>query len=132
MIVKCLYKTISNLSDDYLQAGYTKESVFDIKLESEYTIYGISLWKGITLYLVFDETNMPNWYPANLFCITDKSIPPNWFFSFEYENINDAVHSILGYKELIDIESHFNDLIDRKKSALEIFYKRKHQIDHQC
>lgn len=131
MRVECLFNRGGNLSDPYFQRGYTNESVFDLKVKNEYTVYGICLWGGVTIYLINDEIKMPNWYPAPAFRIIDNRIPKNWYFSFESEQIEDAVHSIVGYSELIENESHFNDLNKKLNNALSIFYKRKSQIDQE-
>ena len=96
-----------------------------------YEVYGINLWKGNLHYLVVNRyqgiEQRPWLCPAELFEITNSLLPQKWYFSFlGTENLNDA---IWGYEELVVIPKHLEDLQEREDEALNIFFKRKKEID---
>jgi hypothetical protein len=127
MKVKCISTDGKTLPQECHNLGYTNDSVFNIRINSEYAIYGVCWWRGILLYLACDETLKPNWYPANLFSIIETKVPENW----EFNTINSDEYStkvVLGYPELL-IESHYNGLIERNQDDLKIFYREKSIVD---
>jgi hypothetical protein len=71
----------------------------------------------------------PHWYPAGLFEITRHELPPDWYFERLREEDGFEVNAIWGYEELVNMPEHFDDLPDRKKSAIDVFVERKKQID---
>lgn len=133
MIVKCIANTGEGLSNLMLDLGYSKESKFNILVEKNYVVYGISMWRNSLEYLVAEhETNAPIWCPAELFKVISKSLSIFWYFNFEkYKNYKgeDSEKAFWGYKELVENEDHYGDLLQDKPEALQIFKKRKDQID---
>lgn len=128
MKVECININGELLSDDYRIAGFTKQTIFDVNLSSEYVIYGVCIWRKLVLFLVVDETSKPNWYPAGLFKVVDTQFPSSWQFT-RYNNKDERhVEAILGYPELLE-KDHYIGLIEREEDALKIFYKRKFDID---
>ena len=92
-------------------------------------VYAMLLWKGSLKYLLGDG---PYWYSAEQFEIVNPTLPLIWYFTFkEYENVknNCFYTAIWGYKELVYDKNHNQDLMERKPEALEIFLKRKEEID---
>jgi hypothetical protein len=92
-------------------------------------VYAMLLWKGSLKYLLGDG---PYWYSAEQFEIVNPTLPLIWYFTFkEYENVknNCSYTAIWGYKELVYDKNHNQDLMERKPEALEIFLKRKEEID---
>ena len=106
-------------------------SGWPIDIGESYEVYGIRLRRGILHYLVVNRyqgvEKKPNWCPAELFEVTNSLLPQRWYFSFQgTENLNDA---IWGYEELVLVPKHLEDLIEREEDALNIFFKRKKEID---
>jgi len=129
MLVKCIVDSGKKLPKECIALGYTSDSKIDLVLEEKYVVYGICLWRGKLHYLVYDECETSSWYPCLIFALEDNKMPDIWRFRF----INDAdkysVQAVFGYPELVDSESHFDDLMERDGQALAIFSKRRHEID---
>jgi len=129
MVVKCVINSGKELPKEYFEIGYTPNSKIDLVEGRKYNVYGICLWRSKLHYLLWDECNISVWYPCIMFSMEDGSIPTSWQFRY----INDAdvysVQAIFGYPELAYSESHFAALMELDKNALEIFSKRKNEID---
>ena len=132
MKVKCVFNTGNNLSENTLQAGYSKTTRFNLDIDKEYAVYGMSMWKGSLNYLLAEDPSTPSFYPAELFEVTDHLLPLIWFFNFEkYENYEgkESSTAVWGYKEMVLDPDHYIALLEGKLEALSIFNKRKEKID---
>lgn len=133
MIIKCIANTSNALSTETFKLGYENTPSFNIEIGAEFVVYGISLWKGSIDYLVSNKvTKNPEWFPAELFEVTSKILPVIWYFNFErYKNYKgeDVEKAIWGYKELVKDAQHYSNLAENQKESIEIFKKRKRQID---
>ncbi|KKP35071.1 MAG: hypothetical protein UR26_C0009G0004 [candidate division TM6 bacterium GW2011_GWF2_32_72] len=133
MKVKCIANTIAGLSQKTIELGYSSETKFKIQVGETYTVYGMSMWKNSLDYLISEkETNNPAWYPAELFEVIYNLLPIIWYFNFErYKNYKgeDSEKAFWGYKEMIADPEHYANLVEGKQEAIDIFNKRKRQID---
>lgn len=131
MKVKCLYNTGKNLSQKFLDDGWTKESTMYLDINREYIVYGISFFKkDLCMYLITDKYLKPFWCPDEIFEITDSKISSLWHFKkFEKSDTIYEDWRFCGYYELIYDVFHSNDLMEREPKALDIFYKRKKEMD---
>ncbi|MGN7894206.1 hypothetical protein ACTJJY_19205 [Bacillus sp. 22475] len=124
MKVTCLYNTGNALSK-------ITEETFNLTIEKEYIVYGIcKLQSGELTYLILGEReNMPSWYPAELFKISDALQPLEWYCA-EHKQVKDTtIDYIWGYKELALDDTHTLGLIERENKDMELFLKRKAEID---
>lgn len=127
MKVKCEANTGANLSEKTYEIGYTTETMFELKKHEFYTVYGMCQWRNSLHFLIKgEENNYPSWYPAELFTVSDKKLPLEWYFDFYTDN---DISAVWGYKELVEDESHFDELMERKNDALRVFLTRKREID---
>ncbi|MCR8843765.1 phosphoribosylaminoimidazole synthetase [Paenibacillus sp. SC116] len=128
MKVRCIANTGDKLSRKTRELGNTTETKYSVKIDEIYTVYGKHLYKGVLSYLLLGTyENLPSWYPAELFEVTNSLLPLEWYYQFfGHEN---SVSAVWGYKELVAIESHHDDLIEREDEAVRIFLKRKKEID---
>ncbi len=131
MKVKGLYNSGKYLSQKFLDNGWTKEATELLEINKEYNVYGICFFeKDICMYLVIDKYLKPYWLPDELFEITNPKISSLWYFKkYKKPDIIINFWMICGYKELVNEETHNDDLMERKPAALEIFYKRKQEMD---
>lgn len=133
MIVKCIANTGQALSSKFIDLGYTKDYKFSIIVGQKYAVYGMSMWKGSLEYLISEkESENPIWCPAELFEVASHPVPIFWYFNFEkYTNYSGQTSekAFWGYKELVEIDEHYSDLLENKPETIEIFKKRKGQID---
>jgi hypothetical protein len=125
MKVQCLSNDSSRLSSRHYAAGYTTDTTFDLKVDDEYTVFAVSFWKGVIVYLLDAHSPCrPHWYPAVLFRVVDDRISPSWGFAFFGDERTD-VEAILGYEELVRDASHFDLLAEGNDEATIVFLRRK-------
>jgi hypothetical protein len=128
MKVKCIANKGKDLPKQILDVEHLVTSEFALEINKIYEVYGLMSWSGIINYLTLDKyAILPFWFPADLFIVTDNTLPMEWYF--EYFGINHEINFLCGYKELIQDQKHFVNLIERESSAIEIFIKRKKEIE---
>jgi len=100
----------------------------DFCINEIYTVYGIHVYENKISYLLVTGADwQPMWYYAELFEIIDNLFPIEWYFNFwGYES---QVSAIWGFKELVNKDNFHDDLLEREPYAIEIFLKRKKEID---
>ncbi|BBW98643.1 phosphoribosylaminoimidazole synthetase [Geobacillus icigianus] len=127
MKARCIANTGKDISEKALSIGYSTETVFELEIGRVYTVYGVCLWRDSLHYLIKgEEHNYPSWYPSELFDVSDRLLPVEWYY--DYFRACD-ITAIWGYKELVEDDSHFDGLMERDNKALEVFLKRKQEID---
>lgn len=133
MKVRCIANTGEGLSQKTLELGYSSDFKFKIEVGEAYTVYGMFMWKSSIDYLISEkEGGNPILCPAELFEVVDNLLPIVWYFNFErYKNYKgeDSEKATWGYKELVANPEYYADLVEGKQEALDIFTKRKNQID---
>jgi hypothetical protein len=85
-------------------------------------VFAIAIYSGATLFLLADDDNLPNWYPADLFSISAMRIPPDWFAT-AYAGNESGLQLLLGYERLISDESHYDALLERDPEAIRYFWQ---------
>ncbi len=134
MRVKCVGTTGKDVSQKLIDLrGALRTTDYELTLGEVYPVYGIELWKGCLHYLIPDPQSprgAPYWYPAELFEVEDQVLPNNWYFKNFGENEN-GIDAVWGFKELTASLAFLVDLEEHKRSALEIYYQRRKEIDKQ-
>ena|SRR2546423_874979 len=129
MRVACTTDSGRDLSADHFAKGYSASSSFDLTPGKEYVVYGISLWRGLLLYLILGEGQRPAWYPAELFSVTRSEIPSGWYFAFFSPKDGAGLSGVWGYDELVNREGYFDMLAELDREAAEVFERRRMLID---
>ena len=80
-------------------------------------------------YLVVEEDGNPFWFPAELFVVEDTSLPKEMHYKYFGLQDKRGVIAFWGYKEMVLDDQHYVDLIEGESKAIEIFLKRKKEID---
>jgi hypothetical protein len=118
----CTGSTGADLPADVLErSGNTTSSRFNVTVGAEYIARAMALWSYGIGILVVDDTGRPGWKLLNLFAISDGRLPDNWEFAVVEKR--EPVLAFWGYPALINDIDHHDNLIDRKKSALEAFLR---------
>lgn len=129
MKVKCKANKGTALMEKTIETGYFRTTEFSLEIGFDYIVYGIVIARGVLKYLIIGKnTNVPLWYPAELFDVIDNLLPLELYFDYLGGT---EVQAIWGYQELIQDESHFDDLAECASEVIEIFLKRKQEIDEQ-
>ncbi|MBS7529426.1 phosphoribosylaminoimidazole synthetase [Hazenella sp. IB182353] len=130
MKVKCIKNKRYMFPRESVMQGNTLTTTFKgLCIDDVYNVYGMCLSGGEIKYLLHDEYGYAKWYYADLFELIDHRLPSDWYHTFLGYREN-SVSNVWGYKELIMHTNHFDDLVDLKEEALEIFHLRKKQMDH--
>ncbi|UTR15006.1 phosphoribosylaminoimidazole synthetase [Salipaludibacillus sp. LMS25] len=130
MKVRCLSNNGRGLTKKALSIGNSIETQYSLENDKIYTVYGINVWDEVMHYLVLGkDENFPSWYPAELFEVVENVLPYEWYFNYYGEDSVTGVLAIWGYKELVLDTNHYIELIEREKNELNIFLKRKQEID---
>jgi hypothetical protein len=61
--------------------GFFDESIIHIEIGSEYEVHAISIFSGVTFFLIINNLNLFDWKIAWLFEIIDKRMPSDWIVS---------------------------------------------------
>jgi len=133
MKVKCIANTGEKLSQRTLEAGHKKDFKLNVKVGAEYIVYSMVMWRGTLDYLILGyDSKCPSWYPAELFEVINPLLPFVWYCNFDrYTNYRGEYSQVVlwGYKEMIMDPGHNIALIEETTEALDIFFKRKCQMD---
>jgi hypothetical protein len=134
MKVKAIATEGKYLSKKALDSFHNPEEYFDLNLGEFYVVYGINIWDGLIHYLIYVTSHLgPYWTPSELFTIIDNRLPPEWFFRFygyeKHAHPISLVNAVWGYNEIALDPVHYEGLIEREHNALDIFWKRKKEID---
>jgi hypothetical protein len=129
MRVICIANTGDKLPPKHFEPGGTNPtSRFDLAFKKEYDVDGIALWRGLLAYLIVGEGQRPAWYPSDLFEVVERKLPSNWCFAFFGQDDDVWLNAIWGYEELMSTE-HYDQLTDMEPQALEMFWKRRLEIE---
>lgn len=89
-----------------------------------YGVYGILLWYDVVDYLIVDSFNNPSFIPSDLFVVEDKRLPSGWVYK-EYLSCGRTDAKILiGYKELVENQDHYEGIFLRREDDLSLFFKK--------
>ena len=126
-------KVICKYNDpDNAPSGVPDSFNFGLELEKEYLVMGMVIAEKQLWYLV-DENSKPSFFPYQLFEVIDSSVSVNWHFKLYSDD--DGIfpfdkEAMWGYSELCFDESHYEQLVDRESSALELYFKRKAELEN--
>jgi hypothetical protein len=102
-------------------SGNLPESIFHLSIGARYVVHAMALWESGMGVLVLDDAIRPHWYFLDLFTVIDPSLPPNWMFGRRESGSAGPMRCLWGYEALVLDTEHHDDLLERKRSALEIF-----------
>jgi hypothetical protein len=127
MKVKCLFNTGEGLSEGVAVKVGSKKTGFPIKVGEVCIVYGQMIWKRELEYLIQGTfESLPSWYPAEMFEVVDSQQHFEWYFRYDR---NKTISAIWGFQELVEDEDYLYDLEEREKYAIEIFLKRKKEME---
>ena len=130
MKVRCTFRQGGPVPAELLALGNTPQTRFDVVYDQTYVVFAVLLWKGIVHYLIVnDTTQRPNWLPSLLFEIVDPRLPAGWELRFP-DNPQMSPAMVCGYPEIASEDGcHYIDLIERETPALQIFERRRAEIE---
>jgi hypothetical protein len=141
MRVKCIYNTGKDLRQFELKEfhgnnevgrfGATGNTLYnEIDIGEEYYVGGIIVSDSCVKYLI-DSGGYVFSLPAYLFETIDDKFNENWSFCLvgKKHPLYPNVEVIIGYKELCNNTSHYNDLLEVDIEAQKIYFLRKIEIE---
>lgn len=93
-----------------------------------YVVYGMTIFQEGLDYLIYDDYDMPMWYSAEEFIVEEAKLSNCWYHSFWGFN-EFGITAIWGYKELVTDKEHYNGLSEQNSEDVEIYLKRKTEIE---
>lgn len=127
MKIICKYNNSLNLPD-------TIPTDFDygLYLEKEYLVMGLLTFKkNNDIHYLIDENGSPSWFPFQIFEIKDNSLPKEWFVKINVNNEYVDYKNLMGFDELCNDEDFYDQLLDRDKEAMLIYFKRKMELEKE-
>lgn len=133
MIVRCVAETAKDFSPILFSIGLTPFSEFNLEIGKSYTVYSVNVWRGMVSYLLIGERRAePSWYPSEAFEVVDNTLPSRWYFGTYKPEEKNGLQLIVGYDEMVNtIDSHYDELIECESQAVEVFNKRRREIDQE-
>lgn len=127
----CKQNTARTLDLKEVTTLFSNEYTYDLELGKEYTIMGLVIYKDSNcLYYLVDEHGRPSWVPYRLFEISDNSLPQNWYVEVLEKNLSGDIFYLSGFYELCNQDDFYDLLAERDPKALEIYFKRKFEIEN--
>jgi hypothetical protein len=128
MKIKCIATLRKDLYQNTQNVLVTQD--FELPVGKTFTVYSISIWETVLHYLIADVNEpRPDWYPAELFVVQDTMMPKEMHYKYFGLEDKRGVNALWGYKEMVLDDQHYIDLIERESNAIEVFFKRKKEID---
>ena|SRR5580765_7940000 len=129
MKVVCKKNTAKGLDLSEVTTICSHEVRYPLILEKEYIVMGMVIYKDSNcIYYLLDEYDKPDWVPYMLFEISHNELSPNWFVKlFDKEGFGDLFY-LSGFYEMCNDGNYHDDLIEREKYALDIYHKRKYEV----
>lgn len=133
MKIECIAVEGYTFGQDGARKGLNMRSNFNnsLKKGKVYIVYAIALFDNNIKYLIFDENEMASMVYADLFGIVDNKIPSTWRCNYMGYNPN-GLSLVLGYEEIATSYTHYNGLLELEQKDIELFWKRKTEIDKLC
>ena len=112
--------------------GATEYTQFGLEIDKEFLVMGMLLGEGVLDYLIDDEGYISA-YPYPLFEVVDKKVPSSWYFRALQSTDKDYPYreAIWGYYELVFDDMHYSQLVDGVKSACQLYFKRKKELEQE-
>lgn len=129
MKVICKENKVTSLNLGKENIIYPNNYRFSLVKEKEYIVMGIVIYKDSNcIYYLVDEYEHPTWIPYIFFEISDKELSPNWFVKVFDKNESEDLFCLSGFNEMCNDEDYYDALVDREKWALDIYFKRKYEV----
>lgn len=124
MLARCIVGSSWELPEASRPTGWSRHAQLHVTQGSEYPIFGMGVFERHLWIMTMDDTELPNWYPADVFEFGVQEFPPHWEFVFFHDSYGSFTTwtARWGYPELVQDESHYMALVERDPAALGIFY----------
>ncbi len=135
-IQKRLKEGLTPNEKEYYDGWNILPDSFHLTYQKEYVVYGLDYSKeGYINFLIVDDTEVsyPKIYPSEFFEITNNRISEYWIGTEEKEFPikNIKCPNLISFKEIVENEYFFEDILDCKNNTCEIFSKNKELMDNE-
>jgi len=134
MKVICKENTAEHLDLNEVK-GVSCDTVYPLIKGKEYIVMGVMMLRDSNcLYYLVDEDGQPYWVPYGLFDVSDNQVSFNWAINdwsikvFSKKDYLSNLFYLVGFNELCNDEKYYDDLMKREQYALDIYFKRKAEI----
>ena len=136
MKVKCVFNLGRFLPRDILApfVGHDEDTEFDLLIDKEYIVYGMTLHRGYMWYYICDESSdsYPIMKPSPLFDVVDGRLSRCWIYVFMGGENQSSSKTIITYPEWAnDPYGYYNKLAKGEPEAVETFERYKKLMDKE-
>jgi len=140
MKVKAIYKNWASLPSYFvlesdsprLEYQINNRSDYDLELEKEYIVYGMTIRDNFTWYFICEESTSryPGWYPSPFFEVIDSSLSRFWIYTYKKLDNYITQRCVFSFPEWANNHPDFYDrLTDWEEEETAIFKKYKELMD---
>jgi len=132
MIIKCLANKGLDLPKEYLvpASNYNEKHIFPVNINQLYVVYGMTIFSGYVWYFLMDNIHdYPFWHPSPLFSVSDGQLSRYWVYSVSHQESKSQTRYLWTFPEWANFPGFYDDLVDGKKAACDIFFAYKLKID---
>lgn len=128
MVAKCIHNRGIELGPVSCGGLHTEETVFDLTLDKNYSVFGLGLFQSTLALLVFSDQCTPSFLPTGLFHVDGQKLPSGWEFAVydapAASGVGEADYwvALWGFPELVRDPEYAGRLVDGDPTALDIFY----------
>ena len=113
-----------------LPFGTASDSVYGVDIDVIYTVLGMVIWKKELSYLIYTG-DFIELCPYQLFEVINPKLSNSWFFKSYSLNDGYDVEAVWGYYEFCFDEEHYENVVSNNREGMDIFFKRKKQIEDE-
>lgn len=91
----------------------------------DYSLHAMSVYRGVTFFLVVDDLETPLFLPAWFFESVSAALPADWICSVD---LGEGVDLVLGPAFVARDLRAYSAMIDQERSSVEEFWARARQL----
>ena len=101
-------------------------SGYPIKMGNEYTVYGILIFKNQIRYLIFNNFDIPGFYPSCLFDVVENYLLYDWGINIFH--VNTEKYILIISEDVVNCYEHFSALVDCQGDAIKRLLDYKNSL----
>ena len=103
------------------EAAFVSPSQLILSESTEYEVHAISVFEGVTFFLIVDDHETPVFQPRTLFSVTDTSVPADWICN---GFATGTLQLVVGPAFLAKDADSYNAMVDQRQLQVQSFWQR--------
>lgn len=136
MKIECITNQFRDIPSSVYEGLYSFSSeteYVELDVGKQFVVYAITTIKKHVWYLVeVQGLSVPMYYPAHLFKITDGRLSKYWIVKEGQDDYDNKAHIVkIGFKELVEDDFFYGELLEDNPENIEVFKKYKKSMDNE-